>query len=633
MSNPRRMRVTAVYRYARGPGLDEPTIDGFPNYHFLSSSIDGTRTLLESGINPVREAKAVDGLRRPVIAIRSSPWKAGTETTPWHDVFALDRGHIRYFGDHKPTSSGPVGSTAGNAALAEAWNLHQGKSRTDRVLAPPLMVFRAVRANGAVKGYVQFCGVALIERMAQVVQRDPLTGSSFPNYVFDLLVIDTSKEGDEVDWRWIDDRRDPSLSLEQTLRFAPSAWCEWVSAGTGTPGHTGLLGNGGDSEALSEPNSNVGQGEAFDDGLLQLIRRVIRVGQVITTLSKGRPNRIVAIDSGGLLVETEKSVSQETGPRLVPAWMIIAGWRHLTKHGRLSQVELLDDLNVKRSAFVAALLAHIPGVEIEEGPNVVLRLKKSAMRGIAESDNLGRGRSGQGWFVKSEESSPRPGGQAARMDSPVGDHKSWPGAVTYAARLNLLFDTVRGSDGRLHTSADVAEALQADGILVHPDSIERLRAGAGGRPTDTLSYGLSFFFDVDPNHFVVGGDDCDVGADQLSALPGHARAGRDARSGSDAASALELSAAQFVRVFAGLAQAARRCCEDPESDQNLLNQLTLTLSDAGALLLESLSGKVVVPRELAERTVTRWAEANPSDDESRTEYLWAAAILGHPNSR
>jgi len=319
------MRVKGVYRYARRPALDEPVVDGFPNYHHFTVSLEGVRALLESGINPVREVKAIDGARRPVIAIRSSPWKAGTETTPWHDAFDLDRGRIRYFGDHKPTSSGPVGSTAGNAALAEAWHLHQGKSRTDRLLAPPLMVFRAVRANGAVKGYVQFCGVALIERMAQVVQPDSLTGSSFPNlrHVFDLLVMDTSKECEEVDWRWIDDRRDPSLSLEQTLRFAPSAWREWVSAGA--PISAGLRSGIEDSDGPSDLNLQLARSEAFDDALLQLIRRVIRVGQVITTLSKGRPNRIVAIDSGGLRVETEKSVSQESGPQLVPAWMIIAG--------------------------------------------------------------------------------------------------------------------------------------------------------------------------------------------------------------------------------------------------------------------------------------------------------------------
>jgi hypothetical protein len=187
------------------------------------------------------------------------------------------------------------------------------------------MVFRAVRANGAVKGYVQFCGVALIERMAQVVQPDSLTGSSFPNlrHVFDLLVMDTSKECEEVDWRWIDDRRDPSLSLEQTLRFAPSAWREWVSAGA--PISAGLRSGIEDSDGPSDLNLQLARSEAFDDALLQLIRRVIRVGQVITTLSKGRPNRIVAIDSGGLRVETEKSVSQESGPQLVPAWMIIAG--------------------------------------------------------------------------------------------------------------------------------------------------------------------------------------------------------------------------------------------------------------------------------------------------------------------
>ena len=44
-------------------------------------------------------------------------------------------------------------------------------------------------------------------------------------------------------------------------------------------------------------------------------------------------------------------------PQIVPAWMIVAAWEHLRQNGALTHQELLNELNVKRSAFVCALLA------------------------------------------------------------------------------------------------------------------------------------------------------------------------------------------------------------------------------------------------------------------------------------
>lgn len=227
----RSMRMTRIYRYRSGAPIDEPTIDGRPNYHFATVAKNGTRVLLESGINPVRAVVATDGARRPVIALRSSPWKAGGEATPWHDSYDLDHGHVRYFGDHKVTTDLPLGQTRGNAALLEAWERHNGGSRTDRLAAPPIMLFRSVSVGGAVKGNVEFCGVAVLERLEHVVQRDPTTGQSFANHVFDLCILSTGRDDEAVDWRWIDDRRDSQVTLEQTLRYAPKSWVDWVQHG------------------------------------------------------------------------------------------------------------------------------------------------------------------------------------------------------------------------------------------------------------------------------------------------------------------------------------------------------------------------------------------------------------------
>jgi hypothetical protein len=54
--------------------------------------------------------------------------------------------------------------------------------------------------------------------------------------------------------------------------------------------------------------------------------------------------------------------------------MINVAWAHLRKYRRLTQEQLLNELNVKRSAFVCALLARFDGVEVELDKPIVLRL-------------------------------------------------------------------------------------------------------------------------------------------------------------------------------------------------------------------------------------------------------------------
>ncbi|MBD0695109.1 restriction endonuclease [Streptomyces sp. CBMA123] len=175
--------------------------------------------------------KTAADTRRPAVMIRSSPWKAGSEQTPWHDVFDVDNGHVRYFGDHKPETAAQVGGTTGNAALLEAFDSHQALTPQRRAAAPPLLLFRSVPHNGKDKGQVQFCGVALIERAERVVQWDESTQKSFTNYVFDLAVIDLTEEDDRLDWDWISARRDSDLSDAEILKLAPTAWREWVKHG------------------------------------------------------------------------------------------------------------------------------------------------------------------------------------------------------------------------------------------------------------------------------------------------------------------------------------------------------------------------------------------------------------------
>ncbi len=115
----------------------------------------------------------------------------------------------------------------------------------------------------------------------------------------------------------------------------------------------------------------------FDDDLLERVLAAVNPGDVISTLGIARPNWIVSVDREGVTVETERSKDRGTGPQLVPAWMVTTAWEHLGRYGRLSQKELLGPLNVKRSAFVCALLARFPDVDIESTRPVVLGLAQA----------------------------------------------------------------------------------------------------------------------------------------------------------------------------------------------------------------------------------------------------------------
>ncbi|MER6335470.1 HNH endonuclease [Streptomyces tendae] len=223
------LRVGEVLRSAQNRDPSIPVIDGYRNIHHVTASSTLAQIQLSKGINPVAKVRAPGGRRRPAVLIRSSPWKAGTAETPWHDVFDLDNGHVRYFGDHRVDHTVPVGSTQGNAVLLEAFAEHQAPAPEQRALAVPLLLFAAVTRNKTPKGYVKFCGVAVIERVEQIEQESK--GQPFPNYRYDLAVLDLRAEDDQVDWAWIEARGNPSLSASDALERAPRAWRQWVRHG------------------------------------------------------------------------------------------------------------------------------------------------------------------------------------------------------------------------------------------------------------------------------------------------------------------------------------------------------------------------------------------------------------------
>ena len=228
--------VHEVLRYAKGASQEDHELDGYPNFHYLLSpeKLARPKVLLRLASTPPLRCGDQTDPEGHSLRSASSPWKAGHSSNPWHDEFDLDHGHVRYFGDHKPSTVGLPGATSGNRALIEAVQFHAGTNREERLVAPPLLLFRSATVykgqRGVVKGHVEFCGAAIIERLDYVVQRDPDTGKSFPNVALDLAVV-SGDSADGIDLRWIDDRRSASLTCEEALRYAPQGWKRWVSEG------------------------------------------------------------------------------------------------------------------------------------------------------------------------------------------------------------------------------------------------------------------------------------------------------------------------------------------------------------------------------------------------------------------
>ncbi|MEV0446286.1 HNH endonuclease [Streptomyces spectabilis] len=223
------LRVGGVLRSSRNRNPSVAVLDGHPNIHHITASAVLAQVQLSKGINPIAEVRVAGLARRPALLIRSSPWKAGSVETPWHDVFDLANGRVSYFGDHRVDHTVPVGTTHGNRVLLQAWAGHSATTAQERALAAPLLVFATVTRNKTPKGYVKFCGVAVIESVEQVEQDDK--GRTFPNLRYELALLDLSNEGDRVDWSWIEARGDRGISTAATLERAPLSWRRWVEDG------------------------------------------------------------------------------------------------------------------------------------------------------------------------------------------------------------------------------------------------------------------------------------------------------------------------------------------------------------------------------------------------------------------
>ncbi len=227
-----KIQIGTILRYKK-PACDKNIYeDGCLNFHFLTKASDAKNLQLEKGINPSARLKTSSAeMIRPAILISSSPNKKGSKETPWEDVYDVDNGHIRYFGDNKEPGKDPA-TAPGNKALLEAFRLAHSHSVDERLLTPPILFFKRAVINGVAKGFPQFHGLGIINSVELVTQWDNKLARTFTNYAFDFTVLCIAKEHEEFEWDWINSRRKKEFSLTQTNALAPSSWRQWLVEGS-----------------------------------------------------------------------------------------------------------------------------------------------------------------------------------------------------------------------------------------------------------------------------------------------------------------------------------------------------------------------------------------------------------------
>lgn len=223
-----KLQMGAVFRYSR-PYSTLPMYDGaMPNFFAFTETSGLTKPLLDRGISPIAAVKGVDGTRIPALLLSSSPHRIGSEGTPWQDLFDVDNGVVRYFGDNKSAASASL--SPGNKLLLEQFRYHTSPDPFERQKAVPILFFEREEVDGRKKGNVKFQGLGLIQRIELVTQYQTSIGY-FTNYVFEFTILSLSEENELFDWEWISQRRNPVIPVSESLRFAPKSFVEWQTHG------------------------------------------------------------------------------------------------------------------------------------------------------------------------------------------------------------------------------------------------------------------------------------------------------------------------------------------------------------------------------------------------------------------
>ena len=230
------MKIGTVYRASNQIEKQNPSlleVDGCPNFFYHTFMQGKSKILFQRGVHSIARVSLSDGTSRiPAVILSSSPHMYGSKTTPWEDISDPDFGRVRYYGDNKSCQTRPETKT-GNKLLLEAFHYHSSPIKLEKINnAVPVLFFERVPHNGAQKGYLKFQGYGVIESVELITQYDVKTQDGyFSNYVFDMCVFSLKEDNEVFPWDWINARRDPTLSNQDTLKYAPTSWRRWINSG------------------------------------------------------------------------------------------------------------------------------------------------------------------------------------------------------------------------------------------------------------------------------------------------------------------------------------------------------------------------------------------------------------------
>ena len=162
------LKIGQIFRYPKDKVRDEPEIYGYPNFSFYTDLPNENLVQLESGVNPIGKVGNKNIERTPAILTRSSPHKIGSLETPWQDIYNVEKGHIRYFGDNKDI--GDPEKKKGNKALLKQFEIHNSSDINVRRGACPIIFFKSKSIERKHKGFVAFNGFGFITNVERVVQ-------------------------------------------------------------------------------------------------------------------------------------------------------------------------------------------------------------------------------------------------------------------------------------------------------------------------------------------------------------------------------------------------------------------------------------------------------------------------------
>jgi hypothetical protein len=168
--------------------------------------------------------------RIPLINFHTNPFKEDEEQSPWRDLIFQEEGRVIYNGDNKSNQT-KADKTFGNKKVLDILPLYFSNLRSDRIKAPPILITKTVKI-GKKTGFRKFIGFGLINEPPKLIhQFEKNSDKIFANYQYEVTLFSLSEDL-IFDWRWIDNRRNISLTHEESLEFAPKSWKDWVKFGS-----------------------------------------------------------------------------------------------------------------------------------------------------------------------------------------------------------------------------------------------------------------------------------------------------------------------------------------------------------------------------------------------------------------